>query len=51
MTNFKDGIIRDGSSIGAGKALGNIKDGIISNGEKWDRFIFNLKSSTAEFYP
>ena|SRR5690348_10719773 len=30
--NFKDGVIRDGSSVGSGKALGNIKDGIIRDG-------------------
>ena len=30
--NFKDGIIRDGSSIGSGSVLGNIKGGIIRKG-------------------
>jgi hypothetical protein len=32
MANFKDGVVRDGSSIGTGKAMGNIKDGIIRDG-------------------
>ena len=32
MANFKDGVIRDGSSIGSGKSLGNIKDGVIRDG-------------------
>jgi hypothetical protein len=32
MANFKDGVVRDGSSIGSGKAMGNIKDGIIRDG-------------------
>jgi len=32
MANFKDGIIRDGSSVGSGSALGNVKDGIIRTG-------------------
>lgn len=32
MANFKDGVIRDGNSLGSGQALGNIKDGIIRNG-------------------
>jgi len=32
MANFKDGVIRDGSSIGSGRALGNIKDGVIRDG-------------------
>ena len=27
--NYKDGIIRDGRSIGSGSVLGNLKDGII----------------------
>lgn len=31
MANFKDGVIRDGNSLGTGQALGNIKDGIIRN--------------------
>ena len=30
--NFKDGVIRDGTSVGSGHALGNIKDGVIRNG-------------------
>ena len=29
MANVKDGVIRDGNSLGSGQALGNIKDGII----------------------
>ena len=29
MANFKDGVIRDGNSLGSGQALGNIKDGSI----------------------
>jgi hypothetical protein len=32
MANFKDGIIREGSSIGSGSALGNIKDHIVRSG-------------------
>jgi hypothetical protein len=32
MSNFKDGVVRDGSSIGSGHALGNIKDGVIRDG-------------------
>jgi hypothetical protein len=32
MANFQDGIIRDGSSIGNGDILGNVKDGIIYKG-------------------
>ena len=32
MANFKDGIIMDGSSIGSGNILGNVKDGIIYKG-------------------
>lgn len=32
MVNFKDGVIRDGSSVGSGNALGNIKDGVIRSG-------------------
>lgn len=31
-SNFKDGIIRDRSSIGSGNVLGNIKGGIIRKG-------------------
>lgn len=30
MANYKDGVIRDGSSVGSGKALGNIKDGVVA---------------------
>lgn len=30
--NYKDGIVRDGSSIGNGTILGNIKNGIIRKG-------------------
>ena len=32
MANYKDGIIRDGSSPGSGKCLGNVKNGIIREG-------------------
>lgn len=32
MANFKNGVIRDGSSIGSGRSLGNIKDGIVRDG-------------------
>ncbi len=32
MANFKDGIIRDGNTVGTGKTLGNIKDGVIRVG-------------------
>ena len=32
MANFKDGVIRDGSSVGSGRAIGNVKDGIVRNG-------------------
>ena len=32
MSNFKDGVIRDGSSAGAGSALGNVKDGVVRAG-------------------
>lgn len=30
--NYKDGIIRDGSSVGSGSVLGNLKDGVIRKG-------------------
>lgn len=30
--NYKDGVIRDGNSIGTGRAIGNIKDGVIRDG-------------------
>ena len=30
--NFKDGVIRDGSSPGSGRPLGNIKDGVVRDG-------------------
>lgn len=30
--NYKDGVIRDGSSIGRGTVLGNVKDGVIRAG-------------------
>ncbi len=32
MANYKDGKIRDGSSIGSGSSIGNIKDGKIRDG-------------------
>ena len=32
MANFKDGVIRDGSSPGHGRALGNVKSGIVRDG-------------------
>lgn len=32
MANFKDGVIRDGSAVGAGRALGNLKGGVIRSG-------------------
>jgi hypothetical protein len=32
MANFKDGLIRDGDTVGHGKILGNIKDGVIRAG-------------------
>ena len=32
MANYKDGIIRDGSSPGSGRCLGNVKNGIIREG-------------------
>lgn len=32
MANYKDGIIRNGSSIGSGNSLCNIKDDIIRDG-------------------
>ena len=32
MANFKDGVIRDGSSAGTGAPLGNIKGGVIRQG-------------------
>jgi len=30
--NFREGVVRDGMSVGSGNALGNIKDGVIRNG-------------------
>ena len=30
--NFKDGVIRNGTAIGTGAALGNIKDRVVRNG-------------------
>lgn len=30
--NFRGGVIRDGTSVGSGNALGNIKDGVIRDG-------------------
>jgi len=32
MANFKNGVIRDGSSIGNGNILGNLKNGVIRKG-------------------
>ena len=32
MANYKNGIIRDGASIGIGKILGNLKDSIVREG-------------------
>jgi len=32
MANFKDGVVKDGSSKGTGKALLNIKDGVVKDG-------------------
>lgn len=34
MANYKGGIIRDGGSLGSGKALGNVKGGIIRGIER-----------------
>ena len=46
MANYKDGVIRDGSSPGSGKALGNIKGGIIRDGSSLGsgRAILNVKN-------
>ena len=43
--NYKDGIVRDGSSIGSGKILGNFKDGIIRDGQSRGsgRILGNIK--------
>lgn len=30
--NYKDGVIRDGSSIGNGSVLGNVKNGVVRKG-------------------
>ena len=32
MANFKNGVIKDGSSPGSGRALGNVKNGVVKNG-------------------
>jgi len=32
MANFKNGVIRDGSSPGSGRPLGNVKGGTVRNG-------------------
>ena len=32
MANFKNGVFRNGSSLGSGSAIGNIKNGIVRNG-------------------
>ena len=32
MPNYKDGVVRDGVSIGSGTGLGNIKDGVVRSG-------------------
>ena len=32
MPNFKNGVIRDGSSSGSGRPLGNVKNGVVKNG-------------------
>ena len=32
MANYRDGVVRDGSSIGSGSSIGNIKNGVIKNG-------------------
>lgn len=32
MSNFKDGVIRDGSSKGAGRAILNVKNGLVRDG-------------------
>ena len=29
MTNYRDGVVRNGSSIGSGSSIGNIKDGVV----------------------
>ena len=29
MANFKNGVVRDGSSTGSGRVLGNIKNGVV----------------------
>lgn len=44
MTNFKDGVVKDGSSSGIGKALGNIKAGVVRERES----IFIIKSRVQE---
>lgn len=44
MTNFKDGVVKDGSSSGIGKALGNIKAGVVRERES----IFIIKSRAQE---
>jgi hypothetical protein len=45
MANFKDGVVRDGSSAGTGKAFGNIKDGVVRDGSSkgTGKAIFNIK--------
>jgi len=45
MANYRDGVIRDGSSIGSGRALGNVKDGVIRDGSSRGsgRALFNVK--------
>ncbi|MGG7056413.1 hypothetical protein [Nitrosomonas sp. ANs5] len=45
MANFKDGVIKDGSSKGTGKALGNVKDGVIKDGlsKGTGKALFNVK--------
>jgi hypothetical protein len=32
VMNFKNGLLKNGSSIGSGRALGNVKNGVIKDG-------------------